>query len=130
MFCAKRHVLKCIFSAGVDDMLKQFIWIPDPTRDECFGDSLSRFLLEEFLGYDDILMSSIKQLAEQDDNKGTPGIESLYYLLSLITHRWWCIVYGGLSVWGGKFDLLSVLFGFGALYVQPYVGTCTVDVEI
>ncbi|XP_078656571.1 membralin-like isoform X1 [Branchiostoma floridae x Branchiostoma belcheri] len=42
----------------------------DPTKDECFGDSFSRFLLEEFLGYDDILMSSIKGLAEHEDNKG------------------------------------------------------------
>ncbi|XP_052776450.1 membralin-like isoform X2 [Mya arenaria] len=42
----------------------------DPERDECFGDPFSRFLLDEFLGYDDILMSSIKQLAEQEDNKG------------------------------------------------------------
>lgn len=42
----------------------------DPNEDECFGDVLSRFLLEEFLGYDDILMSSVKNLAEQEDNKG------------------------------------------------------------
>lgn len=42
----------------------------DPLKDECFGDYFSRFLLDEFLGYDDILMSSIKQLAEQEDNKG------------------------------------------------------------
>ncbi|KAL4236457.1 hypothetical protein ACF0H5_004843 [Mactra antiquata] len=42
----------------------------DPEKDECFGDSFSRFLLDEFLGYDDVLMSSIKQLAEQEDNKG------------------------------------------------------------
>lgn len=42
----------------------------DPLKDECFGDSFSQFLLDEFLGYDDILMSSIKQLAEQEDNKG------------------------------------------------------------
>ncbi|KAL7992951.1 hypothetical protein Chor_017207 [Crotalus horridus] len=30
----------------------------DPTRDQCFGDRFSRLLLDEFLGYDDILMSS------------------------------------------------------------------------
>ncbi|XP_060551258.1 membralin-like isoform X2 [Ruditapes philippinarum] len=42
----------------------------DPEKDACFGDTFSRFLLDEFLGYDDILMSSIKQLAEQEDNKG------------------------------------------------------------
>ncbi|KAK1897280.1 Membralin [Dissostichus eleginoides] len=29
----------------------------DPMKDECFGDGFSRFLLDEFLGYDDILMS-------------------------------------------------------------------------
>lgn len=44
--------------------------LSDPNKDECFGDMLSRFLLEEFLGYDDILMSSVKSLAEQEDNKG------------------------------------------------------------
>jgi len=42
----------------------------DPATSECFGDSFSRFLLDEFLGYDDVLMSSIKQLAEAEDNKG------------------------------------------------------------
>lgn len=40
-------------------------------KDECFGDSFSRFLLDEFLGYDDILMSSVKALAENEENKGT-----------------------------------------------------------
>lgn len=43
---------------------------PDPVKDECFGDSFSRFLLDEFLGYDDILMSSVKALAENEENKG------------------------------------------------------------
>ncbi|XP_053320651.1 membralin [Spea bombifrons] len=42
----------------------------DPTRDLCFGDRFSRFLLDEFLGYDDILMSSVKALAENEENKG------------------------------------------------------------
>ncbi|NWH44903.1 MBRL protein, partial [Fregata magnificens] len=42
----------------------------DPTRDECFGDRFSRLLLDEFLGYDDILMSSVKALAENEENKG------------------------------------------------------------
>lgn len=42
----------------------------DPTKDECFGDSFSRMILEEFLGYDDLLLSSIKPLAEKEDNKG------------------------------------------------------------
>lgn len=42
----------------------------DPARDSCFGDAFSRFLLREFLGYDDLLMSSVKTLAESEDNKG------------------------------------------------------------
>lgn len=44
----------------------------DPMNDPCFGDNFSRFLLDSFLGYDDILMSSIKSLAESEDenNKG------------------------------------------------------------
>ena len=47
-----------------------FYLISDPDRDNCFGDMLSRFIMDEFLGYDDILMSSIKILAEKDNNKG------------------------------------------------------------
>ncbi|XP_067086168.1 membralin [Osmerus mordax] len=42
----------------------------DPLKDQCFGDGFSRFLLDEFLGYDDILMSSVKALAENEENKG------------------------------------------------------------
>jgi hypothetical protein len=42
----------------------------DPMKDLCFGDAFSKLLLDEFLGYDDILMASIKQLAEHEDNKG------------------------------------------------------------
>ncbi|XP_056133083.1 membralin [Lampris incognitus] len=42
----------------------------DPMKDQCFGDGFSRFLLDEFLGYDDILMSSVKALAESEENKG------------------------------------------------------------
>lgn len=47
-----------------------FVFCPDPTRDQCFGDRFSRLLLDEFLGYDDILMSSVKALAENEENKG------------------------------------------------------------
>lgn len=42
----------------------------DPSKDTCFGDSFGRFVLNEFLGYDDLLLASIKTLAEQEDNKG------------------------------------------------------------
>lgn len=42
----------------------------DPTSDGCFGDSISKFIMAEFLGYDDVLMSSVKRLAEKENNKG------------------------------------------------------------
>ncbi|KAJ8686373.1 hypothetical protein QAD02_022167, partial [Eretmocerus hayati] len=42
----------------------------DPSNDKCFGDAFSRLILDEFLGYDDLLMASIKTLAEHEDNKG------------------------------------------------------------
>lgn len=42
----------------------------DPGKDACFGDTFSRLILEEFLGYDDLLLASIKTLAEKEDNKG------------------------------------------------------------
>jgi hypothetical protein len=42
----------------------------DPNKDACFGDAFSRFILDEFLGYDDLLLASTKTLAEQEDNKG------------------------------------------------------------
>ena len=46
------------------------IVVLDPNTDACFGDSFSKFILNTFLGYDDVLMSSIKSLAEHEDNKG------------------------------------------------------------
>lgn len=42
----------------------------EPTRHKCFGDSIGQFFLEYFLGYDDLLMSSVKSLAENEHNKG------------------------------------------------------------
>lgn len=42
----------------------------DPEKDKCFGDYFSKMILKEFLGYDDVLMASIKALAEQENNKG------------------------------------------------------------
>jgi len=42
----------------------------EPTLNKCFGDSVGQFFLEYFLGYDDLLMSSVKSLAENEQNKG------------------------------------------------------------
>ncbi|VDI47206.1 Hypothetical predicted protein, partial [Mytilus galloprovincialis] len=70
----------------------------DPDRDVCFGDSISRFLLAEFLGYDDILMSSIKQLAEQEDNKG--------YLRNVVSGEHYRFV----SMWMARSSYLAAAF--------------------
>lgn len=42
----------------------------DPAKDACFGDRITRFILENLIGYDDLLMVSIKTLAEKENNKG------------------------------------------------------------
>ncbi|XP_050307694.1 membralin [Anthonomus grandis grandis] len=42
----------------------------DPSNHQCFGDSFSRILLEEFLGYNDLLLTSVKSFAEKEQNKG------------------------------------------------------------
>lgn len=70
----------------------------DPDADVCFGDSISRFLLAEFLGYDDILMSSIKQLAEHEDNKG--------YLRNVVSGEHYRFV----SMWMARSSYLAAAF--------------------
>lgn len=42
----------------------------DPNRDKCFGSGFNKFILDEFLGYNEILMLSIKSIAEREKNKG------------------------------------------------------------
>lgn len=42
----------------------------DPNRDQCFGSGFNKFVLDEFLGYNEILMLSIKSVAEREKNKG------------------------------------------------------------
>lgn len=77
----KHHVRLLIFGVCMCEILpvglfccnltlSAFALLTDPTRDQCFGDRFSRLLLDEFLGYDDILMSSVKALAENEENKG------------------------------------------------------------
>lgn len=51
------------------------IVVLDPATNSCFGDTFSQFILQGFLGYDDVLMSSIKSLAENEDNKGYLRLE-------------------------------------------------------
>ncbi|XP_061401664.1 membralin [Musca vetustissima] len=60
----------------------------DPMNNKCFGDKFSKFLLKELLGYDDLLMTSVRVIAEKEENKG--------YLRNVITGEhyrfvstWW-----------------------------------------
>ena len=84
-------------------------WL-DPDKDQCFGDSVSRFLLEEFLGYDDILLSSIKHIAEMEDNRG--------YVRNVVTGEH----YRFISVWMARSSyfaaaLIMLIFVSAATYL-------------
>ncbi|XP_046388898.1 membralin [Ischnura elegans] len=70
----------------------------DPGREPCFGDAFSRFLLDQFLGYDDLLMSSIKTLAEREDNKG--------YLRNVVTGEHYRFV----SMWMARTSYIAAFF--------------------
>ncbi|XP_025830234.1 membralin [Agrilus planipennis] len=74
------------------------IVILDPNKDECFGDTFSRLILEEFLGYDDLLMASIKTLAEKEDNKG--------YLRNVVTGEHYRFV----SMWMARSSYFAAFF--------------------
>lgn len=39
-------------------------------KEKCFGDWFSHLLLDEYLGYEDVLMASLKHLAEKEEKKG------------------------------------------------------------
>ena len=49
--------------------LNKLFQILDPNTNTCFGDSFSKFILENLLGYEDVLMSSVKSLADKENNK-------------------------------------------------------------
>ncbi|KAL6261996.1 hypothetical protein P5V15_007084 [Pogonomyrmex californicus] len=70
----------------------------DPLNDKCFGDAFSRLILDEFLGYDDLLMASIKTLAEHEDNKG--------FLRNVITGEHYRFV----SMWMARTSYLAAFF--------------------
>nr|XP_050850795.1 membralin isoform X2 [Vespula vulgaris] len=70
----------------------------DPVNDKCFGDAFSRLILDEFLGYDDLLMASIKTLAEHEDNKG--------FLRNVVTGEHYRFV----SMWMAKTSYLAAFF--------------------
>ncbi|XP_012256403.2 membralin isoform X1 [Athalia rosae] len=70
----------------------------DPANEKCFGDTFSRLILDEFLGYDDLLMTSIKTLAEHEDNKG--------YLRNVVTGEHYRFV----SMWMTRTSYLAAFF--------------------
>ncbi|CAF0973133.1 unnamed protein product [Adineta steineri] len=65
----------------------------DVTNDTCFGGGLSRFMLDQFIGYQEILMSSIKQLAEKETHKGyvrnVMTNDHFRFVSSWQNRRWW-----------------------------------------
>ncbi|XP_078035445.1 membralin isoform X2 [Augochlora pura] len=70
----------------------------DPVNDKCFGDAFSRLILDEFLGYDDLLMASIKTLAEHEDNNG--------FLRNVVTGEHYRFV----SMWMARTSYLAAFF--------------------
>jgi Tumour-associated protein len=42
----------------------------DPEKESCFGNALGKSLLSQFLGYDDVLLYSLKHLAGDRAHKG------------------------------------------------------------
>nr|CAX72696.1 hypothetical protein [Schistosoma japonicum] len=63
--------------------------ILDPESNPCFGSKLSRFLMEEFLGYDDILISSVKYLLAGEELNG--------YLVNVISGQHYKLVMSQMS---------------------------------
>lgn len=58
----------------------------DPDNNTCFGDSFGRFLLDEFLGYNDFIMGAVKALAEAEDSQGYLRylMLILYFIISMV----------------------------------------------
>ena len=89
------------------------IEILDPNTNTCFGNSVSKFILENFLGYDDVLMSSIKSLAEKEDNKG--------YLRNVVTGAQYHFV----SRWSSSTSYLAAAMVM-MVFVSVRSPSCTV----
>uniref|UniRef100_A0A0M3IGE9 Conserved plasma membrane protein n=1 Tax=Ascaris lumbricoides TaxID=6252 RepID=A0A0M3IGE9_ASCLU len=70
----------------------------DPEKDLCFGDWLSRGMMKYLIGYEDVLMASVKALAENETDKG--------YLRDMITGEHYRFVTMG----SAKTSYLTALF--------------------
>ncbi|XP_032585375.1 membralin [Drosophila mojavensis] len=86
----------------------------DPNSNPCFGDRLTRYLLKRLLGYDDLLMASVRTVAEKEDNKG--------YLRNVITGEHYRFV----SMWWAAWSsypaafLVMLLFTFSVSMLLRY----------
>lgn len=69
-----------------------------PESDTCFGDPLARFMLNNYLGYDDVLIGSIKRLAEHENNRG--------YVRNVVTGEHFRFV----NVWMARTSYLASAF--------------------
>lgn len=76
----------------------------DPNKDKCFKNSLSRFLLKEFVGYDDLLMSSVRVIAEKEDHRG--------YLRNVVTGEHYRFVSMWWAAWSSYPTALFVMILF------------------
>ncbi|MFH4982688.1 hypothetical protein AB6A40_009397, partial [Gnathostoma spinigerum] len=70
----------------------------DPETHECFGDWMSRKTMKYLIGYEDVLMSSVKALAENESDKG--------YLRDMITGEHYRFV----TMNSGKMTYITALF--------------------
>ena len=62
---------ECVLSCIELLFITLCVYLSDPARDECFGGVFSQFLLDELLGYDNIILYSLKQLAHDKPDKGS-----------------------------------------------------------
>ena len=42
----------------------------DPDKEKCLGGRMNRFILKYFLGYDDVIMNSIKKVSDRENHTG------------------------------------------------------------
>lgn len=75
----KNDVVEYALELGLLDLspdLRDRLRIPvmlvslEPARHECFGGPKERFFLKHFFGYESVLISSVKSIAENEHDKG------------------------------------------------------------
>lgn len=82
----------------------------DPNTNKCFKNALSRFLLKEFVGYDDLLMSSVRVIAEKEDHRG--------YLRNVVTGEHYRFVSMWWAAWSSYPTALLVMILFVSTFLD------------